>query len=53
MYTYFIYIVIIPGETIDVHLAGLPHHVADTALVTAWSWWSLLAVTVAWMKPWL
>lgn len=26
-------------------LGGLPHHVADTALVTAWSWWSLLAVT--------
>ena len=27
---------------------GLPHHVADTALVTAWSWWSLLAVSVTW-----
>ena len=31
-------------------LGGLPHHVADTALVTAWSWWSLLAVSVV-MRP--
>eukprot|EP00913_Durusdinium_trenchii_P019370 g18210.t1 len=31
-------------------LGGVPHHVADTALVTAWSWWSLAAVSVV-MRP--
>eukprot|EP00439_Symbiodinium_sp_Y106_P085750 s523_g29.t1 len=32
-------------------LGGLvPHHVADSGLVTAWSWWSLLAVSVV-MQP--
>ncbi|CAE7941617.1 unnamed protein product [Symbiodinium sp. KB8] len=32
-------------------LGGLvPHHVADSALVTAWCWWSLLAVSVV-MQP--
>ncbi|CAJ1386187.1 unnamed protein product [Effrenium voratum] len=27
-------------------LGGVPHHMADTALVTAWCWWSILAVWV-------
>lgn len=29
------------------HMPGVPHHVADTALVTAWSWWCVLTVWVA------